>query len=112
MLLLQSGSGYGILRPGSAIVNPAANEADLLIGQRIASHRHSLAFDLPGDHLDEEALGALSWNDDFAGEPAFEGFRRIESQATHEVFRAVALNAAGGENGLDVFGEFYRSRSR
>jgi len=68
------GSSHRILRPGSAIVNPAANEADLFIGQRIASHRHPLAFDLSANHLDEQALGALSWKDHFAGESAREAF--------------------------------------
>jgi hypothetical protein len=70
VLLLRFGGGYEILRPGSTIVNPAANEADLFIGQRVASHRHPLAFDLSTDHLDEQALGALSWKDHFAGEPS------------------------------------------
>ena len=72
---LCSGSiGGGTFGPGSAVVNPTANEPDLLVGQRIPSHRHPLAFNLSADHLHEQALGAVSWKNHFAGESPRQGF--------------------------------------
>ena len=95
------------VRPSCSLVNPRAQQSDLVGGQAVAFLRHHfvLAFEA-GDELDHQTLPALAWLDDRAVLAAFDrDVLGVPAQFGLGLFRSVALVAAPGENRLNVFYE-------
>ena len=61
MLLRVSGIGGRGVRPGSALINPGAQQTDLLGRERVAflGHAGQVLFQ-PGDGVNQQAFGALA----------------------------------------------------
>src|SRR6266478_575697 len=94
--------------PGYALVDPRAQERDLLSGERVpfARWRHFHILFQTGDVINQRAFGAIARNDVHAVLAALERGRAIvEPESAFGFLRAVAPEAGSIEDGLDVSGE-------
>ena len=92
--------------PLHALIDPGAQQSDLVGGEVRAHRRHEFVAG-PGDAQDEAALRALARDDVLAGGAPLEGgLLGIQAQAAHLLLRAVAGVAAFGEQRFDIAGEF------
>ena len=97
--------------PLHALVNPRAEFADLLGGERfpLARRGHLLLRVHPRDQVDEPALRAAPRQDDHAVLTAAQrGGAAVEAEAALGIHRAVAAQASAFEDGLDVAREVNR----
>ena len=89
--------------PGHPLVDPRAEQADLLAGQLRAFDRHHIVRVEPGDQFDEMTLGALALDGHWAGIAAPDkGLARVELETALGLAAAVALDATGFKNRFDV----------
>ena len=101
-------NSFNRLRPRRALVDPAANQANLLAaqGRCFAFRRHLRVLDQAGDNVDERAVGAVAGQDRHAEFAALE--RRLaagQPEVALGPFVAVALEAGTLQQRLDVGGE-------
>jgi hypothetical protein len=90
--------------PLSALIDPGAEDADLLRRQARAFLRHDTVRIKSLDQGNEETIGAFSGNDNEAGISAFEkSFASVNSQAAFIFAAAMAFDATGFENGFNFF---------
>ena len=103
----------GRIGPGCALVDPGAEEADLLCGQALTFFRHHLFGIDAGDKLNEQALGALAGEDGGTELTAFQGDGfGIESKFGFLFAGTVAAVATVGEDRLNLFNEVNLPGSR
>ena len=100
-----------VLRLFCALVDPGADEADLVVGQFLEAEfvfrrGHEIIFVAEmSDVEDHHALGAFAGFDDFAVLAAFQGaFETVEAQLGFGLLFAVAFDAGGIKDGFDVGG--------
>ena len=101
-------NSFNRLRPRRALVDPAANQANLLAaqGRCFAFRRHLRVLDQAGDNVDERAVGAVAGQDRHAEFAALK--RRLAArhpEVTLGPLFTVALEAGTLQQRLDVGGE-------
>src|SRR5579863_57374 len=95
------------------LVDPGANQVDLLGGQRIAVQRHARDIAKAEYPFDQQAVATLAGNDHSPRNAAAQhGGLRIQSELRLRLLGAVALDAVGAENRRDVATEVDRLARR
>jgi hypothetical protein len=92
--------------PFGALIDPGAEDADLLRRKARAFLGHDTVRIKSLDQSDEETVGAFAGDDDGAGIAPFEeSFAIINAKTTFVFAATMALDATGFEDGLNFFGE-------
>jgi hypothetical protein len=92
--------------PLSALIDPGAEDSDLLRRKTGAFLGHHTVRIKSLDQRDEETVGTFAGNDDSAGIAAFEeGFASVNSKTTFVFAATMAFDATGFKNGLNFFGK-------
>src|SRR4051812_12212750 len=105
----------GCFRPIGALINPRAQEANLLCSKRVLFLRHAVKIRFSTENgLDEQTVSAFARDEQRARIAAFQSSRLlIQAKAAFLLFSAVALVARRREKRLDVTckRDFVRSSS-
>ena len=109
---MRRGIARGV-RPGCALVNPAADQRDLRRCERRTIHRHARLVANAGDAFEQTARAAVAGDDGGTRDAAFQRRRfRVEPQLARRTRCAVTLAAMLGEDRRDVAGEINRLSAR
>ena len=99
--------------PRGSLVDPGAQQADLLGGERLAGGRHDRLHAVARHHMDQAAVGRIARQDRRSGMPAGEGvLPAVKPQSIHRVGRTVASVAALLEQRLDLRREIHWTACR
>ena len=108
MAALDAGGAGGVFGPGGALVDPGAQQADLSRGEALAARRHDDLLVRPGDQQNESALSALAGPDHRSGVAPLQGRGAdVEPESALLLLRAVAFDAAGGQERADFLPEIH-----
>ena len=102
-------SGFGGLRPVRPLINPRAQQANLITGERIALLRHLHLWHQPGHEMDERTLGTLAGPDGggVIVSTLESGHFVVQAKPSLVLVRPVTFNALRLEERLDVFLELH-----
>src|SRR4051812_36871250 len=94
-------------RPLCPLINPRSEQTDLFGGERVLFFRHLRDVVADSGHgLNDEAFGALAWNQQRCGIAAFErSILLIQSQPGLLLLRPVTFETGRAENRLNVLCE-------